>query len=304
MIITAISDLHLTDKKPKNRSDVYFETCLEKFDWILGFSKKYSDALIIGGDVFDYPSVPRWFLGRIFKILRKYEQKIFVIPGQHDLRYHVKGLENTSLGVLINSGYMTLLKPDKKYMLGNASIVGLGWEEKLEEKSGDILVTHQMVTEFDPLWEGQTGYSTAPMILHKHKGFKCVISGDNHKCHSYINDAGQVNVNCGSVMRSKKDQINFDPRIWIIDTDNFTDVEYEYVPIKDAKKVFDFSRIELEEKKAELQEQAKEKMDKLIKKLGNKNKPDYKKVVRNLVKETKPNDRVKSIIADVMEEVF
>ncbi len=301
MILSAISDLHLTDKTPKNRCDDYTKTSLRKFEWLLKNSK---DALVIAGDIFDYPTVPRWFLGNILLLLNHYGQKIYVVPGQHDLRYHTKGLDNTSLGIIIKSGHATLLTPDKAKIMFGIKIVGLGWEEKLKEKEGDILVTHQMVTESGPLWSEQEKYFTGSAILNKYKGFKCVISGDNHKPHCIQNDRNQVNINCGSVMRSSKDQINHKPQLWHIDTEKW---EYwsEDIPIEKSEKVFDFSKIELEEKKADLQEKARQNMDKLIKGLEEKNnKPDYKKMVKKLIKEKKPNKRVISIISDIMEEIY
>jgi len=104
MIFTAISDLHLSDKKPRFRKDSnYLETCYQKLVSILDHAVKYSDALVIGGDVFDYPTVPRYVVTEVQNILSRYNIRIFVIPGQHDLRYHAKGIKNTPLGNIVSN---------------------------------------------------------------------------------------------------------------------------------------------------------------------------------------------------------
>ncbi len=306
MIFTAISDLHLSDKKPRFRKDSnYLETCYRKLVSILDHAVKYSDALVIGGDVFDYPTVPRYVVTEVQNILSRYNIRIFVIPGQHDLRYHAKGIKNTPLGNIVSSGKMELLSPDTPIEVKGIRFVGKGWEEEVTCK-GDVLVTHQMVTKKGPLWPGQSDFISAPGILHQYKDFKCIISGDNHKPHFFIppKEPGRLQINCGSIMRSSKDQTEHQPILWYIDTSDYTFTSTN-LNIEKAKNVFDFPKMAWEETKELARKEAQEKIDAFVDSFDQKEgeKTDFKIIVKKVIADTKPNESVKNIINEIIEEV-
>lgn len=305
MIFAAISDLHNTNKRPKNRKDKsYLDVCYRKLDSILNICNGAS-ALVIAGDFFDYPDVPRHIVTELLSMLKKAPFKILVVPGQHDLRYHTKGLNNTSLGNLIASGHVTLLSPDKVTTVRGIEFVGRGWEEEITI-SGDVLITHQMVTRKGPLWPGHADFISAPALLHKYKAYSCIISGDNHITHSFETKVGQrqIQINCGSIMRSKKDQLNHKPKVWLIDTDGW---KYESVdiPIDPPEKVFDYAKIELEETKQNAKDEAQEKIDAFIDSFEQPKgeRIEFKTIVKKLVTQIKPKQSVVDIINNIMETV-
>lgn len=307
MIFAAISDLHNTNKRPKNRKDKsYLEVCYRKLEDILKLCEENQiSVLVVAGDFFDYPDLPRYVITDLLNMIKAIHIRILVIPGQHDLRYHTKGLANTSLGNLIASGHITLLSPDKPTIVKGIEFIGRGWEEEITI-SGDVLVTHQMVTRKGPLWPGHEDFISAPALLHKYKNFHCVISGDNHIPHSFETKVGQkqIQINCGSVMRSKKDQINHKPMVWLIDTNDW---EYQSIPIPidPAKDVFDFAKIELEETKQNAKDEAQEKIDAFIDSFDQPEgeRIEFKSIVKKLVKEIKPKQSVVDIINNIMETV-
>ena len=305
MIFAGISDLHFTDKKPKYRSDASsLATCFDKFRQVLDLCiMKETRVLVIGGDVFDYPTTPRYVVTGMQNLLSKYDIEILVIPGQHDLRYHAKGLDNTPLGNIISAGMMTLLVPHVPYVVNGIEFVGQGWEEKVECK-GDILVTHQMVTKKGPLWPGQTDFISAAGLLNQHKGFKCVISGDNHKPHSFKSRDGRIQINSGSVMRSSKSQVDHKPLVWFIDTDNWS-FKSEELDVKPSVEVFDFSKIATDETKDIARKEAQEKIDAFVDAFDQKQgeKTDFKTVVKRVVEESKPSKVVEHIINEILESV-
>jgi len=305
MIFADISDLHFTDKKPKYRSDAsYLSTCFDKFRQVLDLCiKRKARALVIGGDVFDYPTTPRYVVTGMQNLLSKYDIEILVIPGQHDLRYHAKGLDNTPLGNIISAGMMTLLVPHVQYVVDGIEFVGQGWEEKVECE-GDVLVTHQMVTKKGPLWPGQTDFISAAGLLNQHKGFKCVISGDNHKPHSFVSRDGRIQINGGSIMRSSKDQVDHQPLIWFVDTDDWS-FQPEKLDIEPPEEVFDFSKMATDETKDNARKEAQEKIDAFVDSFDQKEgeKTDFKTVVKRVVEDTNPSEAVINIINDILESV-
>jgi len=304
MKFTAISDLHISDKQPKYRKDDYLSACLTKFGWILNYTKDVkAKALVMGGDIFDYPTVPRNVVSEILRMISDYSFRILVIPGQHDLRYHSKGIDNTPLGNLVASGKMELLSPKYPINISGVNFVGQGWEEKIS-CSGDVLVTHQMVTKKGPLWPGQSDYISAAGLLNQHKDFKCVISGDNHKPHSFVSKDKRIQINGGGVMRSGKDQTFHKPLIWVIDTDSWK-FDSDKIHVNDPKNVFDFSKIALDETKEIARKEAQEKIDAFVNSFDLKEgeKTDYKTIVRRVIKDTKPNTAVINIINDIFETI-
>jgi len=307
MIFSAISDLHFSDKKPKYRKDPsYLSTCFLKLERILDHVVVTgSTTLVIGGDIFDYPTVPRHVVTDMQILLSKYDIRILVIPGQHDLRYHAKGIANTPLGNIVSSGLMELLTPNKPIIIEGVRFIGKGWEEKVSCE-GDVLTTHQMVTKKGPLWPGQSDFISAPGILNQHKDFKCVISGDNHKPHSFVppKEPDRLQINCGSIMRSSKDQVDHKPLIWTIDTSDYS-FHSDELNVQEAKKVFDFPKMALDETKDIARKEAQEKIDAFVDSFDQKEgeKTDFKTVVKRVINDTKPNEAVKNIINGILETV-
>lgn len=305
MIFGNIADLHITNKRPKNRMDKdYLGVCYRKFEETLKICSEYNvSTLTVAGDFFDYPDLPRHVVTSLLEIIQKYEVEILVIPGQHDLRYHTKGLANTSLGNLIASGHINLLRSYVAYVIDGISFVGRGWEEDVTTE-GDILITHQMVTKKGPLWPGQIDFISAPGILHKYPDYSCVISGDNHIPHYFETTKGnkQIQINCGSIMRSKKDQLNHKPIVWLVNTDNWS-TEKIYLSIDAPEDVFDYAKIELEETKQNAKDEAQEKIDAFVDSFNQKKgeKIEFKSIIKKLVKEIKPKQSVVDIINGIME---
>src|SRR6056297_1273436 len=102
----ACADLHISDKSPSKRTKEYPEQVLSKLNQILKITKKktHTNFLVIAGDFFDSPMVSYDTTRKVIKILRKHNVEIFCIPGQHDIRYHQIGLQNTPLGILKQTG--------------------------------------------------------------------------------------------------------------------------------------------------------------------------------------------------------
>ena len=77
----------------------------------------------------------------------------------------------------------------------------------------------------------KTGAASAEAIFKQMPGFDLIVSGDNHKPFTVRSkDGKQLLVNPGSMMRSKADQIDHKPRVYLWYAEDNT-VEIVYFPI-------------------------------------------------------------------------
>lgn len=304
MHIVGASDLHLTDKSPINRKDDYYATILGKFFQILKITQNTKHKrLLIAGDIFDSPTVPYDVARTVVRILLQFPAvSLFIVPGQHDQRWHKTGLDNTPLGLIAEYPNVFLLSNKAVFIIENTTIIGAGWNEEPKDKA-DILVTHQMVVKKEKLFFDQEDYSTGIALFKKYPWAKCIISGDNHQPFK-ISYKGRLLVNCGSMVRSTKKQINHKPKVWIINTKKWT-AKAKNLSILKPEKAFDFDKIAKEEIKEEMKKNAEKEIDKFISSLpsSSKQKISPKKMLKYLIDQEKPHKRVKKLINQIMEEV-
>ena len=305
MQFTAVADIHIHSKVPKNRKGDYLQQVIDKFEFILKTAEKTdSRILVVAGDFFDTARAKYKVTNKILKLLQKYKEvKVLVIAGQHDLNYHTGGLDNTPLGILETSKAVTILRPDSITNIDGISFIGCSWNE-IPEMEADVLVIHKMIVKKEPLWPGQTNYSTSYSILRKYPWSKVIISGDNHLHHTLRTKDNRIQINCGSIMRSTKSQIEFQPRVYQVDSLNWK-IKSIKIPCLLPEEVFDFSKITIEEMKEDYKKEAEEKIASFISTLpkNQQEKPNFQKILSNVVENTKPNKDVKNIINKLMEEI-
>ena len=307
MKFIAAADIHIHSKVPENRKGDYFGQVTDKFQKLLDITVKHSDdkLLVVAGDFFDSSTVAYKVTQKIMEMLMDNEVHLLVVPGQHDLRYHVGELKNTPLGILATCDLVSILNPRNRYTIKDVSFVGAGWNEEPETEA-DVLVMHRMITKKGELWPGQTNYSSAHAILRKYPWAKCIISGDNHAPHT-LKSNGKLQINCGSMVRSTKSQVGFQPRVHLIDTNScntWTTTSIK-IPCLPDDEVFDFSKIAIEELKGEAKKEAEKKIAEFINTLPvtAKEKPNFKTILNNVVAHVDPKKSVRTIIDNIMEEV-
>jgi len=301
------ADLHIHSKVPENRKGDYFGQVIMKFSHLLAYTIRFSapGLLVVAGDFFDAPNVPYKVTKRVIELIKESGIEVLVVPGQHDLRYHVSGLDNTPLGTLEAAGVVSILSNTCRYApkgMNGVTFIGSGWNEEPQEEA-DVLVMHRMITKKGELWPGQKNYSTAHAILRKYPWAKCIISGDNHTPHSLRTD-GKLQINCGSMVRSTKSQIGYQPRCWRVDTSTWKAKPIKIQCLSDEE-VFDFGKIAIEEIKEESKKEAEKKIAEFIDTLpkNSKERPDFKNILNNVVAHVDPKQSVRDIIDNTMERV-
>jgi len=214
------SDLHIRITSPKFRTDNYYETLMEKFEWIVEQAEFYKcSAMLLGGDMFDAPDLPNWAELELMSLCYSTDVPILTVYGQHDLKYRRK--EDAKLTVLDEAQAVTLLGPESS-VCGDSEIYGQSWDEdNVIPKNPDnfnILVVHRMVTKDGPLWSGHKGFIEGNSLLWNNPDMNLIVSGDNHQSFVIESDGG-VLINAGSVMRNSMIQREHIPSVYLFDTE-------------------------------------------------------------------------------------
>ena len=207
------ADWHLRDDVPECRLDgaSYFETQLQKVKWILDFAGKKKATILHAGDFFHSWKPSLYLINRVLALVSGYSEKIYIIPGNHDLPHHnEKELDHSGLGLLFRQD----------------GLIRQG------EREISIIMAHQYVYasgEDAKQWEKDAGCSALSFLKKKQKeGFDFVLTGDNHQ--SFIVRYGEgALINPGSLMRMTADQVSHRPRVYLWDAGEITE---HFIPIQ------------------------------------------------------------------------
>jgi len=295
MKLIILGDLHIRSSNPESRIDDYKKSMFEKLNYVFDYAydKVQSDAtILLPGDVFDSPIQSNATLAKVIELFKFYEHQYQIIWGQHDLKFRNKG--NTALDVLLSGGIVQYSK--QTTLSESVFLYSVSWGEDISEitTSGfNILLIHKMIVE-EKLWEEQVEFEWANTILRRTK-FDLIVSGDNHKSF-FVNYKDRTLINCGSLMRINRDQINHKPCFVIYNTNTRT-YKIHYIPIQPAEEVFDMQKIGVEK---ERDEKLAAFVDGLVEgaELG----LDFAENLRQVLKKNNVEQEVRDIINEAMKE--
>jgi len=215
------ADWHSRSTIPSCRIDNYLKAQERKYIFIAALSEKYSCPILIAGDVGNKPEWKNWLLSYWIIFTSLTNQKIYVVPGQHDLPDHeLERWKHSGLGVLSSSDVLRVMiykveviKKAERYI----SISPCPFGERIPRKGQiwdrNILVMHKMVIKDKPLWPEQVA-RTGKYFLKKYPMYDVILSGDNHN--PFVTKyEGRILVNPGSLMRMTVDQKNHRPRVYL-----------------------------------------------------------------------------------------
>jgi DNA repair exonuclease SbcCD nuclease subunit len=219
------SDWHLRDDQPVCRTDNYWEAQASKIDFIKRLQQNHGCPILVAGDIFNEPKPSPYLLAWTIKNL---PDKLYVIPGQHDLPGHsIELLNKSGLAVLLEAGKVTLLGEEFPYTFpcrkyppsSDFEVCGFSWGRKLKLpyfKRGvkHVVLIHTLVGDFNI-----PDITRAIEILNDLPGVDLVVSGDNH-IPFVEEDGGKLLVNPGSMMRMSADQVDHRPRVYLWDAQN------------------------------------------------------------------------------------
>lgn len=257
MKLLCLGDLHLTDNKPVNRTDNYWETCKNKLHWILDTANdECVDAIIAPGDLTDTPSLSNLELKELIRIFKeKLTMNIYLTWGQHDLRFRTK--PQTALSVLREAiDKFVILDKDSEYSISQKEkVIFYGSEYGSEvPKPMDypgyftVLIIHRMIIE-EKLWSAQEIYEPSNLFLRQNN-FDLIVSGDNHHSFMCQTPGKRFLINNGAMMRNKIDMVDHKPYVIIFDTNTKT-YKQIFIPIEPAEKVFRMEKVVVEKERNE-----------------------------------------------------
>jgi DNA repair exonuclease SbcCD nuclease subunit len=261
-------DLHLTDRRPRFRTDAdYLGTALGKLKFLLDLATRVAKedgescpGLMQPGDLVDSPRASYEVVTRLVKLLTPTNVHIYTTLGQHDTHFHNLSLVNTPAGLLNEtmSGQVTISAESGLEFVPTHDIAILfrAWgctlptPDEMEHLTftqypnrPHVVIMHAMTTNSGKLWEGQEGNLDARTLLEDYPTVDLWVCGDNHKAFT-VSVKNRHVVNCGSLMRSSIDQIDHRPRAYVWDSYH-RELTRHWIPCEPAARVFDVDRAEL-----------------------------------------------------------
>lgn len=197
------SDWQLRDVRPICRlEEPWIDYCLSKIQQLVSLSYSAGMPVVIGGDLFDSPTISYFFLNRLIELLSK--TYCLAIPGNHDVYGRVDELERTAYGVLLKSNAINPIPAEFVVPMTSRNF----------NLDTDAIFTHQLITPspfFDSIVADSIKLKPGQMLLH----------GDFHQM--YIHTSQDTLIACpGTLIRTKRDEANLQPTYFIVDLDNFT----------------------------------------------------------------------------------
>jgi len=131
-----VTDTHITGRNPSSRVDDIQETLKKKFIEVGDIADRENvDMIVHGGDLNHTPDVSNKLSGEITEIIKAWNKKVYVVPGNHDLYgYNINTLPNTKLGLLAKAGTITILDRlhPVKIVTPSGFVIGLEGQEYYE----------------------------------------------------------------------------------------------------------------------------------------------------------------------------
>jgi DNA repair exonuclease SbcCD nuclease subunit len=298
------SDWHIRGDRPICRTDFFLGALWKKIEFIFRLSQQYDCPILLAGDLGHRSQWPNPLIENFISLINKYEARIFAIPGQHDLPNHsLKRYKESAIGILSEDGSINLLGIEFHFPLKGLEFNLLSFPygipiKDLELDNYDfpdepfVAMSHQMVVEDKPLFPDQRNFSKGRQLLKKYPEYNLILTGDNHLPFT-VKHKGRLLVNPGSIMRTRADQINHKPRVYLWDADT-NKVEFVYLPIEQGV----ISRDHIDER--ERKERSSEYVKKL--KLGFKLGLNFEKNMEKHLSKTRTRSQVRERIWQAMEK--
>lgn len=107
-----ITDLHITTQSNVRTGD-YLSDIIKKLEFTVDYANKHDATILIGGDLFDKPSVPDFVKSAVGQVFQKAHWPIYCIWGNHDQLYSTHDKDDkTSYQLLCQFGVIRNLETE------------------------------------------------------------------------------------------------------------------------------------------------------------------------------------------------
>jgi DNA repair exonuclease SbcCD nuclease subunit len=255
-----LTDTHITGRNPASRVDDIQETLKKKFTEVGDIANREQvDFIVHGGDLNHTPDVSNKLSGEITEIIKAWNKKVYVVPGNHDLYgYNINTLPNTKLGLLAKAGTITILDRlhPVKIVTPSGFVIGLEGQEYYENIDNgnpsdyqsmfpvsdvdfSILIVHGMLLDHE-FFNGVKHTK----IDDINTDADVVFAGHYHPGFTQVTVDGTTYCNPGSLLRienTKENRTNI-PQVAILEVDEKTgkfDIKYiKLTSAQDGEDVF------------------------------------------------------------------
>lgn len=295
MKIIATADWHLSKTTPISRTDAdYYQSCLDKVEQIVNYAKEYDAIICIAGDIFDNLKVTPYMINSLYEKLQGI--RAFSVAGQHDMEYR-NVTDSCAYSTLVKLGCIMHLNRHTEYHHSRCGIAGVSFNEEVPRNlNAKVALVHKTITENDPPFFLKDAVR-ASSIMKLMQGCSIIISGDYHV--PFVKrKQNQVLINCGSLMRKGKDQMEYKPCVWLVDTDTL-DVEPLPLKIKSIEEVFSYA---VRNETIPQQNIMLADMDKVIERLTKEElKPSFENILMALAEEESLDEQEKDEMKEILE---
>lgn len=234
------ADIHARSSRPQYRVDNFCETAFKKIKFIVWCANKANAHIIIAGDIFENIKIGTRYINRLIRILKKCRNKIYAVPGQHDMEMHGDDLMPSPFLTLVEAGVIIDVSGKVVDNVCGIKWSGNYWIPKSINSEMVMVVHHTITPEKPPFFLADDALS-AEELMNKLSPFNYIVCGDYHSPHiktrKNVYGEKQLLVNCGSLTRSSKDQYDYRPQIYLLNTSNGR-LQTIKVPIEPPEKVF------------------------------------------------------------------
>jgi len=235
-IAILLADTHLTLNPPIWRSaeDAWFEAMKRPLDEIKTLQEKHECPILFAGDLFTrWNSTPEL----INFAIKNLPPAMHGIPGQHDLPLHnYEDIDKSAYQTLVLADAIKPLYPgtptyiEEDYENHTMLVFGYPYGSKIKtikDRTDDFIyvaLAHEYVWIKGHNYTGapsesRIGTMTSEFRDGRWKGYDVVVYGDNHKGFVVRPPNKTTFVNCGSMMRTNSDQVDYKPRVYLLQHD-------------------------------------------------------------------------------------
>ncbi len=234
VIAILTSDWHLCHKAPIARSAEpdWYAAMRRPLCEITQLASKYNAPVIIAGDIFDRwnspPELINFALDELdgFRIENGNFPNLYAIPGQHDLPNHrLDEVKRSAYYTLLVTGIFKNLEKWEFFCSDALSISAFAWGEEIIPHDQDRQPENdriQLAVVHSYIWKDGCSY---PGADEKQKiggygksleGYDAAVFGDNHKGFKTNSNIKPHIINCGTLMRRKIDEIDYQPQVGLL----------------------------------------------------------------------------------------
>ena len=280
------ADWHLKKAVPVCRTETEEEWFAYQFKiiyQILDLCEKYESTLLIAGDLFDRAVPGQKLINTFLLNFKNLDFKIIAIAGNHDLPYHNFNLINESAFDTLTQGNI----------FDHSSEITEHHFNTEKDKDRDIVICHHLCFPDKKSIPPNVNAYIPDDIFDMYPTAKYIICGDYHQGHVTEKD-GRFVIVPGCTTIQAADLINYDPKVYLLDTNNNTIEAIKLTNNKD-----NISNLHITEQN-ERDTRIDEFIDSLVR--NKKISLDFVLNVKRIL-ETKIDEDVKKIIIQIMEEI-